>query len=98
MSRSGVGHHAHHRLCERRQILNLARVVGPHLDHCRLMLSAQPQQREGHTDVVVQIAAGGQHLMTHAQDCRDHLFDSGLTVAAGDTDDGYVEALPPRVG
>ena len=91
------------RLRECAQVSNLARLAHPHLDHGSAMKITQREQRQGHTDVVIQIAAGGEHrLLTEAlmaglgaQDRGAHLLDRGLAVATGHADQRQREARTP---
>ena len=64
------------------------------------MLCIQIEQREWHTDFIVEITAGRKIvLLTEcgAQDRGDHLFDRSLAIATGDTDHRNVEAPAPQL-
>ena len=83
---------------------DLAGVVHAEFEHRGAMpadlVLAQPQQRQRHTDVVVEVARGGQRRVAQpgVQDGRDHLRDGGLAVAAGHGDQRQLDLLPPRRG
>ena len=57
----GVGDERDVRLREPAEVADLARVVHAHLDHRAAVAGAQLEQRERQADVVVQIAARGEH-------------------------------------
>ena len=62
-----------------------------------VVVLAQPQQRQRHADVVVEVAGGGQHALAvpRSQDGGDHLRHRRLAVAAGDGDQRQVQARAP---
>jgi hypothetical protein len=89
---------AHRRLGDRSQLRDLARMIHAQLDDCGLVRGFQPDQRQRHADVVIQVAAGRQVLLgteLGGQDGRDHFLDRGLAIAAGDAYDRDVELAPP---
>ena len=73
-------------------------MVRTHLHHRKAVLGAEPREREGHADVVVQVAFGRQRRADAPQDRRGHLLDRGLAVAPGHTHQGDPEAAPPVGG
>ena len=62
---------------------DLATVVGTELHHRVLVGMRQPQQRQGHANIVIEVTLGGQHLALLAEDRRHHLFICGFAGAAG---------------
>jgi hypothetical protein len=82
------------------QVTNFARVIHAHFKHRITMARTHSQQREGHTDIVVQIAFGCKHLCLvgarTAQDCGEHLLDRRLAVAACEPDQRQGKSQPPR--
>src|SRR5699024_6867153 len=55
--------------------------VGAQFDHRAPVPGPQAQQGERHTDVVVQVAPGGQGVVTEQR--GDHLLDGGFAGVAG---------------
>ena len=96
----------HRRLGQSSEIGDFARMVHAHLDHRGAVKVAQLEQGQRQADVVVQIAARGQHrLLAEAvptrlrtQDGGAHLLDRGLAVAAGDADQRHGKACAPGRG
>ncbi|EWS52529.1 hypothetical protein X551_04683 [Methylibium sp. T29] len=84
-----------------RELGDLADVVHAQLDDRRAVpgvgVLAQPQQRERHADVVVEVALGRECRVADpgAQDARDHLRHGGLAVAAGHGDQRQAHAGAP---
>ena len=91
MLRTGVGDQADARARDLHQLFDVTATIRPHLDHRAHVAVVQAQQRHRHTQVIVQIAAGGQARPALRQDGGDHLLDRGLAVAAGDTDQRPLE-------
>ena len=93
--------HCQRRRGDCRQARDFARMVHAHLDHGRLVLLAQAEQGQWHADFIIQVAARGQarfFAKGRRQDGRNHLLDGGLAIAAGDANDGQVEAAAPEIG
>ncbi len=74
-------------------------MVHAQLQHRQPVRLAQAQQGQGHADVVVEIALGGQRCLAHcgAQHGGDELRHRGLAVAAGDGDQRQFEARTPAL-
>jgi len=89
--RAGVGDQADPGPRHLHQLLHVAAPVGTHLDHRAQVAVVQPQQRHRHTQVIVQVAAGGQARPALRQDRGDHLFHRGLAIAAGHSDHRSLE-------
>jgi len=79
---SGIGDHADGGASDGDQGGDLAGPVGAHFHHGKAMRRRQPQQRQRHADVVVEIAAGGQTVTGLPEDRGRHLLGGGLAVAA----------------
>ena len=79
---------------------DLARVVHAQFDRGDLVLRTQPQQGEWYTDIVVQVAGGGQHRLwlPGTQDRGQHLRHGRLAIGAGDRDQAQVELGTPLRG
>ncbi len=73
------------------QIVDFAGMVHAHFQHCVAMRRVHAQQHERQTDVVIEIAFGGENgvIQTRfgAQNLRRHFLDGGLAVAAGNGND-----------
>ena len=69
----------------------LARMAGSHLDDCYLVLLAQAQQGEGHSDMVVEVALGAEGAVFRAQHGVDKFLGGGLAVGAGNAYYRYLE-------
>ncbi|MCY1178698.1 hypothetical protein D9M73_190630 [compost metagenome] len=72
-------------------VADLANARGAQLDHRGAVLRGNLQQGQRRAEVVVQVAAGGVHQATGAQDAGEHLLDRGLTAGAGNGHDWLVE-------
>ena len=79
------------------QVGDLTGVVHAQLDHGHAVVGAQIEQGQGHANVVVQVALGGQGVVPRmgTQDGRDHLGHGGLAVAAGHCDQRQTELRTP---
>src|SRR6185312_9875899 len=82
-------------LHERRE---LTRMIRAHLDHGIAMLRFEPEERERHADVIVEVAARREARAGLRQDRRRHLLDGRLPVAARDTDERIAVRLAPAIG
>ncbi|EXI77992.1 MAG: hypothetical protein AW12_03079 [Candidatus Accumulibacter sp. BA-94] len=93
----GIGHHGDAGASDSGQIGDLARMIHPHLDDRGAMRRVQLEQGERQTDVVVEVALGGQHRAVESdlQDARDHLLGGGLAIAAGHRQQRQREAIAP---
>ena len=94
---AGVGDEAHRRPRHLDQVRDFPRPVGAHLDDRETVSGLEPQQRQGHADVVVEIAACRQGVAGLGEDRRRHFLGRGLAVAARHADDRNVERLAPGV-
>ncbi len=68
--------------------LNFARMVGTHLDDGNLCIGGDGKEREGHSEVVVEVAGGGVGAVAFGQDGVDKLLGGGLAVGAGNAYEG----------
>ena len=97
----GVVHQCHGWLRQRRQPSDFARMVHAQFNHTQPVRMAQTQQRQGHPDVVVEVATGGQHLVFCcspggcAQNGRNHLRHGGFAIAAGHSNQRQGELAAP---
>ena len=94
----GIEHQRHQWLCHGRQAGDLARMVHAHLDHTHAVRIAEPQQRERHADVVVEVAPRGKGSLcaqVRHQNGGDHFLGRGLAVAAGDGNQRALETTTP---
>ena len=93
----GVVDQCHGGLGQLGQVGDLTRVVHAQLDHGHAVVGAQIEQGQGHANVVVQVALGGQGVVSRmgTQDGRDHLCHGGLAVAAGHGDQRQTELRTP---
>ena len=77
-------------------------MVHAHLDHREAVRLAQPEQRERHADVVVEVSRRGEDRGARAamrgEDRGEHFLHRGLAVAAGERDQWQREAAPPMRG
>ena len=80
-----------------RQVGNLPRMVGAHLQD-QIILVARLQQGQGQAEVVVQIAPRRPHPARLAQDGGEHLLGGGLAVAAGEGEDAAGEPVAMGCG
>ncbi len=62
----------------------LARMAGPHLYDGNLCVGGDGKEREGHTEVVVEVAGGGVGAVAFGQDGVDKLLGGGFAVGASD--------------
>ena len=79
------------------QIPYLPKVVHARLDHRRLVLRHEPQQRQRRADVVVEVPLRPQRLVFLRQHCGDHLLGGSLAHGAGHLYHRQPE-LPPVPG
>ncbi len=62
------------------------------------MTRAQPQERQGQTDLVVLVALVAEHRPPDGKDLGDLLLGGRLGQRSGDTHDDRLEPVPPRAG
>ena len=93
----GVVDQGHRGLSQLGQVGDFAGVVHAQLDHGHAVVGTQIEQGQGHANVVVQVALGGQGVVPRmgTQDGRDHLGHGGLAVAAGHGDQRQTELHAP---
>ena len=89
----GIVHQRHCGPGHAGQQRNLAGVVHAQLKHGYCLACAQPQQRQRHANVIVEVALRGQHAIgrVSAQDGGDHLRHRGLPIAACDSNQRQLE-------
>ena len=80
--RAGVGDHADLRARHGHQRADVAGAVGAHFDDGAVLGAAQPQQRQRHAQVIVQVAARRQAGATLREDRAQHFLGGGLAIAA----------------
>ena len=71
--------------------LYLPRVVGAHLHDDQLRPLGNGQQRQRHTQMVVEVALGCRSLVALGQHGMHQLLGGGLTVGAGDAYEGHLQ-------
>ena len=98
MRHLGVGQHADLRLDQAHAVIDVAHLSGAHLDHGKAVLAGQLQQRQRHTQFVVQIAARGEYRPAFAQNGGQHFLDGGFAAGAGNTDYRAGELLTYQSG
>ena len=76
---------------------NFTWMVHPQFDNARLVPCPQAQQRQGHANIVVEIAFGGKSALRlpGPQNRRDHLGDRGFPVASGNGNQRQAELCAP---
>ena len=67
------------------------RMAGSHLHNCNLDILANSKNRQGHSDVVVEVSAGGGNLVLCGQDRAHKLLGGGFSVCAGKADNRNVQ-------
>lgn len=82
MGQSNIGDHAVCRLGNLAQLGDFSLVVGPHFHKGEFSVHRHGEQREGHANVVVQVAMGSMHIEFPAQYRLDELFGGGFAIAA----------------
>ena len=95
--RARIRDHADRRPCDAYQAGDLACPIGAHLHDREAMRGLETQHREGHADVVVEIAAGGEAAARLSENRCRHLLGRRLAVAAGDTHQRTGERLAPAL-
>ena len=85
-----IGHQHHSRLGQGTGPGDFTGGIGAQLNHRITVFAGQAQQRQRHTDVIIEVATGGQGAL--AQHGGSHLLDGGL---AGVT--GYRQALAGKL-
>ena len=73
------------------ECLYVARMAGSHLHNGNVVVGGEPEERLGHTYIVVEIALGEKDIETLREHRRDKFLCGGLAVGACDADDGNVE-------
>ena len=81
------------------QIGDFAGMTRANLDHARFRRFRDRQQRQGETDIVVQVADCRMHKTAAGINRRRQLFGCGLASASGDAKDKCLQgAAAPRRG
>ena len=91
MGASYVGNQATCRLGSLHQRLDVARMRGSHLHYGNVVLLVQPEQRLGHTHVVVEVALCSHHVIAFRQHRAYQFFRCRLTIGSRNANDGNVE-------
>ena len=93
----GVSDHRHGRCTEGRQVGDFTRAIHAHLDDSSAMRGAQPKQRQRQADVVIEVAASGEHGGAEGclQNRGDHFLGRRLAVRASDGNDRQRELGAP---
>ncbi len=92
---AGVGDETHGRPCQAHQLGDIADAIRAHFDHGTAMRVFKAHQRDGHADMIIEIAVS-RHAQTHArQNGGGHFLGGGLAVAAADGHDGNGELGAP---
>jgi hypothetical protein len=92
---AGIGDEPDGRARERDQRSDVADAVRAHLDHCAAMRRREAQERQRHTDVVIEIALRRQAGPAARQDGRGHFLGRRLAVAPADAHERDGEFLAP---
>ena len=79
------------RLNHRDQRRDFPGMIGADLEHRRLVMRLQPQQRERHANVVVEARLAPERGKFLTQHRRDEFLRRGFAVRAADRDDGQRE-------
>ena len=77
---------------------NLSGMVGARFHHRDVVRRREAQQGERHTDVIVQVALGVQHIVLFGQHRRRQLLGRRLAVGSRDLHDGRTELSAMMVG
>ena len=85
------------RLADLHQFLDVIRMIRPHLNDCKLRLGIDVQDRQRHSDVIVQIALRGRDVVLHGQHSRDQFLGGGLAVGSGQSYDSQTFAIHKSV-
>ena len=92
MRRRHGGDHAHVRIGDLGQALDLAGTIGAKLDHRHLVAFVQAQKRQGQADKIVEVTLGFQNLaaqrlsvhVSFFENRRNHFLGRGLAIGSGD--------------
>ena len=87
-------HDADRRPRELRQVRDLAGSVGAQLQHERLVLGREPEERERQAPLVVEAPRGLEHVEARGEHGGDELLGGRLAVGPGHGHDGNREARP----
>ena len=98
VSVADIGPHPHVGLGDVDQHADLAGVVHAQFHHRHVGCGPQFDQRDGQSEMVVEVAAVLHHAITRAEDRRDRVLGGGLAGAAGDRHDPRPRRLPHRAG
>ena len=88
-----IGDQAVIRFTDFDQFLYVVRMVSSHLNHSKLSFRINVQDRQRHSDVVVQIALRGGDIVLHRQHSRDQFLGRCLAICPGQSDDSQTFAI-----
>ncbi|MNE07818.1 hypothetical protein D3C80_1004530 [compost metagenome] len=91
MSGSGIVDQRYLRLGQADGIGDFTDARGTQLDDRRGMLRGQFEQGQRCAEIIVEVAASGQHRATGTQNARKHFLDRGLAAGTGDGGNRLVE-------
>ena len=80
------------------QAVHLAKVADTHLEHSHLVIVAQAEHSERHTQLVVEVSLGLVHAVLLPQHAVGHLLGAGLTHAARDAHHRDAKLLEIELG
>ena len=96
VGRADVGDHSHRGLGAEAEAFNLTQAAHAHFHHHGPVLGIGLQQGERYTDVVVFVAAGGEHGPQGLQGRADHLPGCRFTGRAGHGNHRHLEPKTPQ--
>ena len=85
------------RLADLDQFLYVIRMAGSHLNNRNLSLGIDVQDRQRHSDVIVQVALCGRDFVLYRQHSRDQFLGRGLAVGPGQSEDSQTFAVHKSV-
>ena len=80
------------------QLFDVARMAGTHLHDSHLVVGRQAEQREGHPDLVVQVAFRGKDIEFRGEDRRQQFLRCGLAIGAGHPDNRQSQCFAMAMG
>ena len=90
-----IRHERDRRPGERGERRDLARMIRAHLDHRIAVPGLEPQERQRHADVIVQVAARRQRRSGNGEDCGKQFLGRRLAIAAADAEDEGLALTAP---
>ena len=91
MCTANIRYQATRRLCISDEFLYISGMTCTHFDHCYLMHCIEPEQRFGHTHIVVEVSLGMHHIVTLSKNSRNKLLGGGLSIGPRDANDRDIE-------